>query len=89
MEDKTIVYYRNVFGSPEGRKVLANMIVVSGWFSKLKTTEDLASENFIKDVLEKCGLLNLDIVDRFVNAIMDIPVDLERKENGTDTNGFV
>ncbi len=56
--------YNICFSTPEGRRVLANMMAEGNFFRVIKTPEETAVENFIKIVLSKTGLYPSDQKDK-------------------------
>ncbi len=68
-KDATVDFYRRGYGTADGRKILANMLMEAGFFKHVKTYEELAVENFMKTVLTKAGIFYGS--DGFENAYVD------------------
>lgn len=56
--------YRSVFGSPEGQRVLAHMLMDMGFFSdNLNEGHQVVLANYAKSLLRRCGLFPDDPKD--------------------------
>ena len=72
--------YRACFDSASGKEVLANILILGGYFdSEMKTTEDLAVLNFVKKIMKNCGFHPEDVSDgavvgSYVGKLFDIPL---------------
>ena len=53
--DKTVDCYRVCFNTPDGKRVLANLLMEAKFFEYTKTPEEQAVENFVKTILTKTG----------------------------------
>ena len=77
---------RKVYGGPQGRALLADLLNDLGFFSSvLETPVEIALENQAKILLEKLGIWQEHNMMRIVNALMDMPFTSETKkgeENG-------
>ncbi|MCK5614053.1 hypothetical protein KAR91_69965 [Candidatus Pacearchaeota archaeon] len=75
---------RKVYGTPQGRALLADLLNDLGFFSSvLETPVEIALENQAKILLEKLGVWNEHNMMRIVNALMDMPYTHET-EKGED-----
>lgn len=85
MIDKNRDIARKVYGTPEGRALLADLLNELGFFAMdLGTPQDIAKENTAKDLLYKLGVWREHNVMRIVNALMDMPyvAPNEGEDNG-------
>jgi hypothetical protein len=80
-KDTTAADFRTTFSSDAGRRTLANMLIEGKFFSHAKTYEDLAVQNFLKDVLWKAECYPLfnkkgdnSAVDQYVRGLFNIKV---------------
>ena len=69
-----VVSYRTCFGTDAGRRVLGQMLIDAGYFDcDLKTTEELAVLNYVKNIIRNMGIcVTPKTVSQFVNRIMEI-----------------
>lgn len=71
--------YRLCFGTDAGKRVLGHLLADAGYFdTDLKTTEELAVENFVKKILINMGLFPAERgkivgVEEFVNKLFELP----------------
>ncbi len=73
-KDKTTDYYRICFGTAEGKRVLANLLVEARFFEHIKTYEELAVENFVKTILNKCGAYDVRNVNYYIDGLFRLPI---------------
>lgn len=78
--NQTEVAYRTCFSTESGKAVMANMLILAGYFdSEMKTAEELAVLNFMKKILKNCGLHPQNkgdgaTVKSYVQKLFDIPL---------------
>ena len=66
--------YRNCFSTDVGRRVLGHMLLDAGFFdTDLKTPEEIAIENYVKNILKIMGVYDDpakigQIVNGFINV---------------------
>jgi len=66
--------YRNCFSTDVGRRVLGHMLLEAGFFdTDLKTPEEIAVENYVKNILKIMGVYDDpakigQIVNGFINV---------------------
>ena len=66
--------YRNCFSTDVGRRVLGHMLLDAGFFdADLKTSEEIAVENYVKNILKIMGVYDDpakigQIVNGFINV---------------------
>ena len=66
--------YRNCFSTDVGRRVLGHMLLEAGFFdTDLKTPEEIAVENYVKNILKVMGVYDDpakigQIVNGFINV---------------------
>ena len=66
--------FRSCFGTDSGKRVLGWLMIEAGYFDcDLKTTEEIAVQNFVKQILKNMGIYELDIVDSYVQKLFEIP----------------
>ena len=74
-KDTTIDDWRACFSSDAGRRVLAEILYMGGYFSTdLGTIEDLAVLNFVKVIMSKCGFMKPTVIEMHVNSLFQIPM---------------
>ena len=68
--------YRNCFSTDVGKRVLGHMLLEAGFFdSDLKTSDELAVENFMKNVLKIIGVYDHpDKMKQLVDKLMEIQI---------------
>lgn len=70
--------YRNTFLTKAGRKVLTHMLVELHFFDTVSTEEEIALQNYAKNVLNRLGVLTAANVSRLTEALLNVPnVDTE------------
>lgn len=79
MIDPLNIHYRQCFSTESGRLVLANMLILAGYFDSEVKTEDLAVLNFVKKILKNGGFHPADSRDHvtvsgYVNKLLEIPI---------------
>ena len=72
IEDVT-KYYQNTFTTKSGRKVLAHMLAELKFFSTVQTEEEIALQNYAKNLLSNLGILTADNVSRLTEALLTVP----------------
>ena len=73
---------RKVYGTPEGRTALTDILNTAGFFRMdLETPQDIALENSAKILLSKIGIWKEHNAFRIVNALMNMPYT-EGEQNG-------
>lgn len=74
--------FRQCFMTAAGQRMLGYILVQAGYFDvDLKTTEQLAVLNFVKEhILKNCGLLKIENVESYVRKLFEIPVTGEQKD---------
>jgi len=82
MKNQLRIDYRTCFSGGSGKMVLTDLLMESGFFDDdLKTTEELAVENFVKKILHKMGVYDkkdLNQQTRFVDKIFELPVEMNK-----------
>ena len=82
MKDQLKIDYRTCFSTGPGKVVLTDLLINAGFFdTDLKTPEEIAVENYAKQILYKMGVYNrkdLSQQVRFVNNIIVLPVEIEK-----------
>ena len=68
--------YRNCFSTDVGKRVLGQLLLDAGFFdSDIKTTEDAAVENFMKQVLKTMGVYDdPDKMIQVVNGLINVSI---------------
>ena len=68
--------YRAVFGTPEGREVLQDILDSCNYFSlEMPGVDNLILHNFAKSLLAKCGILTIKKKGYFLQALFSLPAD--------------
>jgi hypothetical protein len=69
--------YRACFMTDAGKYVLADLLRHCGYFdTDLKTTEEIAVQNFVKKILMNMGIVTTpDKIPEFVNAILSLKAE--------------
>jgi hypothetical protein len=85
--------YRTCFSTKSGRVVLTDLLIEAGFFDTalgfgtlLGCESDVAVENFVKKILYKLGIYNVEDrsqYTRFVDKLFELPVEIE---NGKKRN---
>ena len=70
-QDLTEVWYRQLFTTELGQRVLANILAEAKFFECPKTLEELAVMNFAKGILCKCGCFDNNKANKVVKAIIE------------------
>jgi len=82
MKNQLRIDYRTCFSTGSGKMVLTDLLMEAGFFDDdLKTTEELAVENFVKKILHKMGVYDkkdLSQQVRFVDKILELPVEMDK-----------
>jgi len=82
MNNELLIAYRQCFSGGSGKVVLTDLLIEAGYFDDdLKTTEELAVENFVKKILHKMGVYDkkdLSQQSRFVDNIFELPFVVEK-----------
>ena len=82
MKNQQRIDYRTCFSTGSGKMVLTDLLMESGFFDDdLKTTEEVAVENFVKKILHKMGIYDkkdLSQQVRFVDKIFEVPVEMDK-----------
>ena len=79
MIDPLNVHYRTCFSTESGRIVLANMLILSGYFDPELKPEEVPVQNFMKKVLQNCsvhpkGAKDFATVGSYVQKLFEIPM---------------
>lgn len=81
MKNQLRIDYRTCFGTQSGKNVLTDILMQAGYFdTDLKTTEEVAVENFAKEIIHKLGIYDAkDLAQqlRFVENMFTLPVEME------------
>ena len=74
--DYTQMDLRNCFSTDVGKRVLGQLLLDAGFFdSDIKTTEDAAVENFMKQVLKTMGVYDdPDKMIQVVNGLINVSI---------------
>ena len=82
LKDETQSNFRQAFMTASGKRTLGLILVQAGYFdTDMKTTEQLAVLNFVKEhILKNCGLLKIENIDSYVSKLFEIPVIGELKD---------
>lgn len=84
---ETMVEYRNVFGTENGRKVLAHMLTELGVFDTGYTDAgSVALQDYGKRLLWRCGIWCAENMQDMINCFFKISVK-EREDAGTEEGG--
>jgi len=73
-------YYRQVFSTPQGQKVLCDMLIDLCFFDEIEENNsvDVEEQNYLRNyankVLRKCGILNPKNVELLVRALVKMPM---------------
>jgi len=86
MKDETQKFYRTCFSTPDGRRVLGNLMGEAGFGRVLHTPEEIAKENFVKMILAKIGITEEVITNNLPDKLFEIPVKYKEKNEG-EQNG--
>lgn len=82
MKNQLRIDYRMCFSTGSGKMVLTDILMESGFFDDdLKSTEEIAVENFVKKILHKMGVYDkkdLGQQVRFVNKLFELPVEMKK-----------
>jgi len=82
MKNQLRIDYRTCFSGGSGKMVLTDLLMEAGFFDDdLKTTEELAVENFVKKILHKMGVYDkkdLSQQVRFVDKLLELPVEMDK-----------
>jgi hypothetical protein len=82
IDETTIRYYRDTFGTDSGKKVLAHLLADLGLYdNNLKTTEEIALSNYAKTILMRLGIIGTQNLDYYANMFMNAPLILGKEEN--------
>jgi DNA-directed RNA polymerase subunit F len=76
--------YANVFNSPEGREVLADLLAELNFFNTCETQEQVALSNFAKSILMKMGKWHPENIRAMVDDIMNLPTKAIAQEGDQD-----
>jgi len=74
-KDTTVVDYRATFSTDAGKRVLAHLLLESGYFDcDLKTEGEIAVLNFVKKIIRNLGICTepKDVAG-FVQKLMELP----------------
>jgi hypothetical protein len=89
MTDNTTIAYRTCFSTNYGKLVLGNILIDAGYFdTELKTSEQIAVENFAKGILkkvlggdpDKTPMCEPSLVGGFVDKLFELPVENKNEE---------
>lgn len=82
MKDRLKIEYRTCFSTGSGKVVLTDLLMEAGYFdADLKTTEEIAVENFVKKIIHKLGIYDVKDLSqqlRFVDKMFSLPVEMEK-----------
>jgi len=79
-EDET-TFYRTCFMTDAGKTTLSHMLAVGGYFDDdIETVGEMAVVNFLKGILKRIGIYDKESTRSYVDNILNIPPNLERKE---------
>lgn len=65
--------YRNTFTTKAGRVVLSHMLAELKFFSTAMTEEEIALQNYAKNLLMHLGILDASNVQRITDALLTVP----------------
>ena len=67
---------RSCFSTDVGKRVLGWMLLDAGFFDcDMKTTDELAVENFMKNILKEMGVYdNPDKMSQVVNGLLNVSI---------------
>ena len=73
-KDSHITSYRTCFSTDAGRRVLGDLLIQAGYFdTDLKTAEELAVLNFVKNIIKNMGVAgHPKDVSMFVDKLVQI-----------------
>lgn len=85
MKNQLRIDYRTCFNTGSGKNVLTDILMEAGYFdTDLKTAEEIAVENFAKEIIHKLGIYDVkDLVQqvRFVDKLFELPVEMENAKS--------
>jgi hypothetical protein len=79
-EIKARELYRQVFSSPQGQKVLCDMLIDLCFFDEIEDDGSVSFEekahlrSYANKILNKCGSLNPKNVEQIVRALIKLPI---------------
>lgn len=74
IDHNTVRTYRQVFDTPEGREVLADLLAIMGFYStSVDSIEESMLQNVGKLILAKCGAWHAQQIRSITEAIMELP----------------
>lgn len=76
--------YRNTFTTKAGKKVLAHMLAELRFFSTAMTEEEVALQNYAKNLLLNLGILDASNVQRITDALLTVPARGTTKDEEGD-----
>lgn len=79
-KDKTRDDYRECFNTASGRRVLGHLLIQGGFFDNNTAPEEIAVENFVKDILRELGMYDLSNVEGLVDKLFELPVKFKDEE---------
>ena len=83
--DKTTDYYRVVFCSADGIKVLAHILADTGFFDDtIKTSEEIALCNYGKRILKRLGIIDLQNLEYFARMFIEAPRIIKQEMENID-----
>jgi hypothetical protein len=81
----TISKYKNVFGTPEGQEVLADLLTELSFFdAAIETEAQRIGINFAHLVLAKLGAWDQRNADGFISAILAMPAYPQEDQDGSN-----
>ena len=72
--DQTLIDYKTCFTTNTGRRVLCHLLMEAGLFdTDIKTPEEVAVENYAKQILKNMGLFGkVDKAQQITDAMLNI-----------------
>ena len=69
---------RNCFSTDVGKRVLGWMLLEAGFFdSDLKTTDELAVENYVKNILKQMGVYDSpEKMGQVIDGLMNVRIEV-------------
>lgn len=85
-EQREVLKRRKVFSSAEGIKVLAEIVVSAGVFSKIDTEDREANaiRNFAIDVMDSMFMVQTGSVEMLLQNMLTTPLPVEKEEKSGD-----
>lgn len=89
IDNEILIDYRNVFDTPEGRRVLTHMLMEMRFFDgDVKSDEGHILRNYATRLIQRIGALEpAYFVDSMISALMEIPLSDDEGNIERDNKG--